>query len=229
MTYYPYVAIDDALGRYECGYEREDEIPADSCKPQWEALRFSCVIRLFVGYQSVIVPFPSDKLFYDFASLLGNSFFGGREYLRFMRHLLPILKRYNIPSDDYYCYSNHPNGREPRLNYQGISDRMFEWFDATNYHFLTLSQFCEIDFNKYFDITPREDNSHYDFNMSYLARLIFKNGPHNTDKHGNYLGKAKKRNQRAKIEDMLRTNVAEFAIDHFAKYIRTKDHSMYKY
>lgn len=233
MVFYPYVNVIDKgiphqrSPKYICGYEREDEIPADSCKPEWPSIKGNYTIKLFVGYQEVVVPFPSYSLFKSFTELADSSGLPVSESMVLYRHLLPCLEKYGIPSYDYYCRSNHPSGNIIPVDQNKIDNLLIEWIGCNRYHFLTLKQFCEIDFNHYFDVVPRGRGTHYDENMEYLSRIIFGNLTSVLDRKRNVLTERKKKNQWDKIEELLRTDITRFAVEHFVKYIKRTKPSMY--
>lgn len=220
----------ERLGEYRSIYESEFEIPPDSFKPKRieTAGIYSWSFEFYAGYKKFIIPFPSWQLFNAYIDVIDDSFFGGSAEFRLLKDVFDSLQRYGVPSLDYTCRSNSACGNRKYIDKDAVTSKIIEWLGNERYHFMTIEQFCNIDFNNYFDSVSHDD-PHYIENITYLRNLIFQNKDDRRDKKGRSMSDIVIKHQREKVEYLLRTNPIGFAIDHFRKYIKSPKSSNYKH
>jgi hypothetical protein len=212
MTLYPYLNCDPGGFNAKTGYEHENEIPKDSIKPQWDE-----ELNYYIGYSPIKVKFPSWPVFRSFVRATDEYYYKGGSYdYIFLSNLLPNLERYGILSKDYECHSNNRGSSRTTLNEFQISPDIVEWIDSRRYHFLTLEQFCGLNFNKYFDEVSREGYGHFRLNIEYLTKLHI-NHKRWDNKYLTWqnLSAIQKRHRLEKMEEQLRVNPVGFATRHF--------------
>ncbi len=221
MKLYPFLKQRSAQ-HWDAGYDRDDNIPADSVKPEWE-----WELKYYIGYQPIVVSFPSFSVYRGFVQSIdfGYQIGGSYDYL-FLSHLLPHLKKHGIVSSDYVCHSNNKCNRIKDLNELQISPLIIEWIDALRYHFLTLEQFCDLDFNEYFNKVNRGGYGHFRLNLEYLTKLHLKyKKMDNKYLTWRQLTEIQKRHRLEDMEEQLRTNPLGFATRHFELMTRLNSDS----
>ena len=166
--------------------KREAELPKNW---RWGHYRSICVC---IGYRVINVWIPKD------IDLNATTIF------HFYKNLLPLLEQDGIPSLDYKVISSLGPNRNRKANNRGITSRIIERIDDYRCHFLTVEQFCNIDFVAYFKAFKSGDFDsifkHFMRNFSYITdlhSLAYRYGD--------------------KLIYQLETNPLEFAIEHLDK------------
>lgn len=209
-------------GTYDMIYESEKEIPPDSVKPSWLTMDMRFVFNFRVGYKEITVPFPSYYIFRESIEAVDDEFTGGSPEFKFLKNIFPKLKKYKFPSSDYICRSDWPCNGRIHVDERIITGQIIEWIGSQRYHYLTLKQFCSINFNKYFDTVDRDNDDHYRINMDYLGIIILGNKSDDYDKNNKRITPIMKRHHNQKIEQILRTDIVGFAANYLHKTARQR-------